>query len=160
MFVFTSDHKGEEFWDHGRFEHGHSLMGVLTRIPLILSGYGISQRGKQDVLVEHVDLFRGLLEVSGAGIPAESREESLLTLLQQETVERWSVSENTLYGDPMISLVSPKHRIVVNQRAKRLEFGVLMSRGWICILFRMRFKQSSPNRCLVVYREFGEISIR
>ena len=118
LFVFTSDH-GEEFWDHGRFEHGHSLMGVLTRIPLIVSGYGVSQRGKQDVLVEHVDLFRGILEVSGAQIPSESRGESLFALLEQEDlVERWSVSENTLYGDPMISLVSPKHRVVVNQKSK------------------------------------------
>ena len=118
LFIFTSDH-GEEFWDHGRFEHGHSLMGVLTRVPLIVTGYGIEKKGQQETLVEHVDLFRGILDVGKASIPKETRGESLFGILNtEETVERWSVSENTLYGDPMISLVTPKHRVVVNQKTK------------------------------------------
>ncbi len=33
--VLTSDH-GEEFWDHGHFEHGHSLYDELIRLPLII----------------------------------------------------------------------------------------------------------------------------
>lgn len=35
--VILSDH-GEEFWDHGGFEHGHSLHEELVRIPLIVHG--------------------------------------------------------------------------------------------------------------------------
>ncbi|MED5372702.1 MAG: sulfatase [Myxococcota bacterium] len=35
-----SDH-GEEFWEHGGVEHGHSLHDELLRVPLILKGPGV-----------------------------------------------------------------------------------------------------------------------
>ncbi len=35
MIVFTSDH-GEEFWEHGGFEHGHTVYNELLRVPLII----------------------------------------------------------------------------------------------------------------------------
>ena len=35
LIVLTSDH-GEEFWEHGGFEHGHSVFDELLRIPLLI----------------------------------------------------------------------------------------------------------------------------
>ena len=35
LIVLTSDH-GEEFWDHGHFEHGHTLYNELVRVPLLI----------------------------------------------------------------------------------------------------------------------------
>ena len=35
LIVFTSDH-GEEFWEHGGFEHGHTLYNEVLRVPLII----------------------------------------------------------------------------------------------------------------------------
>jgi arylsulfatase A-like enzyme len=35
LIVITSDH-GEELWDHGSFEHGHTLYDELLRVPLIV----------------------------------------------------------------------------------------------------------------------------
>ena len=35
LVILTSDH-GEEFWEHGGFEHGHSLYNELLRVPLII----------------------------------------------------------------------------------------------------------------------------
>jgi len=35
LIVFTSDH-GEEFWEHGGFEHGQSLYRELLHVPLIV----------------------------------------------------------------------------------------------------------------------------
>ena len=35
LIIITSDH-GEEFWEHGGFEHGHSLYDELLRIPLLI----------------------------------------------------------------------------------------------------------------------------
>ena len=36
VVAIFSDH-GEEFWDHGSFEHGHSLYDELLRVPFIVS---------------------------------------------------------------------------------------------------------------------------
>ena len=38
--ILTADH-GEEFWEHGAFEHGHALHEELLRIPMIVKGPGI-----------------------------------------------------------------------------------------------------------------------
>ena len=40
VLVFTSDH-GEEFWEHGGFEHGHSHHGEVVDVPLVLVAPGV-----------------------------------------------------------------------------------------------------------------------
>jgi arylsulfatase A-like enzyme len=35
--IVVADH-GEEFWDHGKFEHGHTLYDELLRVPMIARG--------------------------------------------------------------------------------------------------------------------------
>jgi arylsulfatase A-like enzyme len=35
LIILTSDH-GEEFWEHGGFEHGHSLYGEVLSVPLMI----------------------------------------------------------------------------------------------------------------------------
>jgi hypothetical protein len=41
IVVATSDH-GEEFLDHGGFEHGHTLYAELTHVPLIVRAPGLA----------------------------------------------------------------------------------------------------------------------
>jgi hypothetical protein len=41
IVMIISDH-GEEFWDHGGFEHGHSLFDELLRVPMVLKGPGVT----------------------------------------------------------------------------------------------------------------------
>ena len=38
--IVLSDH-GEEFFEHGGFEHGHALWDELVRVPLLMSGPGV-----------------------------------------------------------------------------------------------------------------------
>ena len=40
VLIVTADH-GEEFWDHGNYEHGHTLYNELIQVPLIISGAGL-----------------------------------------------------------------------------------------------------------------------
>lgn len=47
IVVFTSDH-GEEFWEHGGFEHGHSHHVEVVDIPLILIGNGVKAERRED----------------------------------------------------------------------------------------------------------------
>jgi len=46
LIVFTSDH-GEEFWEHGGFEHGHTFYQELLHVPLIVKIPG-GQTGRID----------------------------------------------------------------------------------------------------------------
>lgn len=40
LFIFTADH-GEEYMEHGRLGHGHTLFEEVVHVPLILAGPGI-----------------------------------------------------------------------------------------------------------------------
>jgi arylsulfatase A-like enzyme len=119
ILVITSDH-GEEFWDHGGFEHGHTLMGELTRVPLILAG-AVPNHGRVDAVVEHVDLVAGLLASSGASATAVPGTDlwgiAAGTAKDHDNV---ALSENILYGPPKVSLVDAD---------ARLEFSFEDSRG-------------------------------
>lgn len=115
VLIVTADH-GEEFWDHGEFEHGHTLRSVVTQVPLIVTGPGFKGMGKKDVLVEHVDLFQGILALGGAEAPKESHGINIFELAKLDNPpERWSISENILYGEPMVSVITPQHRLLLNQ---------------------------------------------
>jgi arylsulfatase A-like enzyme len=63
VVVVLSDH-GEEFWDHGAFEHGHSLHDELLHVPLVLRAPGLAPvRVREPVSL--VDVMPTLLEILG-----------------------------------------------------------------------------------------------
>ena len=125
IFVFTSDH-GEEFWEHNDFEHGHHLKSVLTQIPLVFWGEGVSI-GRERTLVSHVDMFRTVLELAKLPIPVDSHGDMLLgTPLP---TGRMVLSENTLYGDPLLSVVSETHRLEINQESKMAALWTMDENG-------------------------------
>ena len=111
ILVVTSDH-GEEFWDHGGFEHGHTLMGELTRVPLIVAG-AVPDRGRVDAVVEHVDLVQGLLSSAGAERPSGSSGTNLWSIADGSATDHdnTALSENILYGPPKVSIVDGEARL-------------------------------------------------
>lgn len=50
LIIFTSDH-GEEFWEHGGFEHGHTLFNEVIWVPLIIKLPLSAVRGEIDKVV-------------------------------------------------------------------------------------------------------------
>lgn len=61
--LIFSDH-GEEFWDHGEFEHGHSFYDELLRVPLVLRGPGV-QAGRDAREASLLDITPTLLALLG-----------------------------------------------------------------------------------------------
>jgi arylsulfatase A-like enzyme len=61
--VVTADH-GEEFHEHGRFQHGSSLFEETVRVPLIFVGPGIAA-GRVEENVSLVDVAPTLLDLLG-----------------------------------------------------------------------------------------------
>ncbi len=68
LIVFLSDH-GEEHWDHGGFEHGHTLYNELLRVPLIIKPPNSGATGKRiETHVTTQSLTPTVLEL--CGLPA------------------------------------------------------------------------------------------
>jgi len=72
IVVLTADH-GEELWDHGFFEHGHTLYNELLRVPLVLRSPGRFSPGRVAFLLQHLDLYPFLLGQAGIRVPAGIR---------------------------------------------------------------------------------------
>jgi len=69
IVMIVSDH-GEEFWEHGGFEHGHTLYDELLRIPMVLKAPG-TEPGTFDAPTSLLDVaptLAGLAGVDTAGM--------------------------------------------------------------------------------------------
>ena len=63
ILVVTSDH-GEEFYEHGGFEHAHTLYNELLRVPLVLWGPGVPS-GDVGGPTDSLDILPTLLRILG-----------------------------------------------------------------------------------------------
>jgi arylsulfatase A-like enzyme len=63
VILLTADH-GEELWDHGRYEHGHTLYDELLRVPLIIKAPSISP-GRVAARVATTQAPRTVVEAAG-----------------------------------------------------------------------------------------------
>lgn len=67
LIVFTSDH-GEEFYEHGSWEHVHTLYEELLHVPLIVKFPGGRHKGlRVGGLAGTVDVMPTILEAAGLG---------------------------------------------------------------------------------------------
>ncbi len=81
LIVFTSDH-GEEFLDHGFWEHGASLFNEQLHIPFILTlPQGMGKGVRVAANVAHIDLLPTLLEFLGEPVSESLQGRSLLPLI-------------------------------------------------------------------------------
>lgn len=126
LLVVTADH-GEEFWDHGRFEHGHDLHGELTRVPLVIAGGDVGQGEVRD-LVDHRGLFRWMKKRAG-GEDRSPFEQDDAQADGQGASLRFSVSENTLRGQPMASVVNEQYRLLFMMETGVSELWSVDERG-------------------------------
>jgi len=102
--VLTADH-GEEFWDHGGFEHGQHLLRELVRVPLVVGGPGVTPRRVVEP-VSHSDLFVTLVDQSGAAPAHPSQGLDLSEVLRgsaQVPTGRVILGENCLYGSDCLA---------------------------------------------------------
>ncbi len=108
LVVFLSDH-GEEFFEHGGFEHGHTLYDELIRVPLIMSLPGrVPENARVMEHVRLIDITPTILDFLGIETATHLEGASLKPLITGEgTVERAGAgllppgigfSESMLYG--------------------------------------------------------------
>ncbi len=68
LIIFAADH-GEEFFEHGQFEHGQSLYEEMVHMPLMVWGPGFPQDEVSDTLVANIDIVPTILNYTGLPVP-------------------------------------------------------------------------------------------
>ncbi len=87
IVVFLADH-GEEFFEHGGWTHGHSLLDEVVRIPLVIRAPGGVGRARVvDDAVRIEDVLPTVLDLAGVGTDVPFDGASLLPLLRGEREE-------------------------------------------------------------------------
>ena len=69
VFVVTSDH-GEEFFEHGGFEHSRTLYDEMLRVPLLIKAPGV-RPGMREIQTQAVDVAPTLACAVGAEMPSD-----------------------------------------------------------------------------------------
>ncbi len=104
LVVLTADH-GEEFLDHGGYEHGHAHYDELLAVPLIVRHGSRIAPASIPVPVSHVDVAPTLC--SWANVPPSRgfRGRDLSPLLRGSTVDDAAlVAYGNFWGEPLSSL--------------------------------------------------------
>jgi len=127
MLIIASDH-GEEFWDHGNFEHGHTLYKELLHVPLIVSGTGLAP-AEVSVPVRLIDMAPTVLGLARVAAPAAMvlQGRSLLPLLQgYDQAQGLPVfATGTLYGPEKYCLIREDHKLIVNTDQKQSKWNLI-----------------------------------
>jgi choline-sulfatase len=116
VVVITADH-GEELWDHGNFEHGHTVYDELLSVPLIFAGGGLKSREVEDcvrlldlmpTLVSMTESVRGRLRMQGVDLSGR-------LLGRTDYGEDLPVfAAGTLYGRDKACLIRDRWKLISN----------------------------------------------
>ena len=114
LVIFTADH-GEELFEHGGFEHGHSLYDEVARVPLIVWSTRVSP-GRVAAPVSLVDLMPTVLEAVGVDSDLDLSGNSLWPLLQGDSVsiDRAVLVEGMLYGAESKSVILWPNKLILD----------------------------------------------
>ena len=123
IVVLVADH-GEEFLDHGGFEHGHTLYDELLHVPLIIRAPALGPAragGTVRPLVRLIDVAPTLCELAGVA-PADSFEgESLVPLLQgREGADRAVLSQGNMWGAAGDAWRKGRFKLIREQEPERI----------------------------------------
>ena len=116
LIAVASDH-GEEFWEHGGVEHGHTYYEELVRVPLVLAGGGLPRRRRIRELVRVIDLPPTVLSLLGVGVPdhldGESFADAAVGVSTRGPDDRVARCEGQLlFAEDKIGLRTARHKYV------------------------------------------------
>lgn len=126
LVVVVSDH-GEELWDHGGFEHGHSLYQELLRIPLIIAGAGLPP-ATIDARVSLLDLAPTILGWLDLGLRLPDAQGSNLWPLGHSQIGDATIfATGILWGAEKQALITGQHKLIWNTTDLRGKHNVFVT---------------------------------
>ena len=119
LVIFVSDH-GEELFDHGGFEHGHTLYNEVLHVPFIVWGPGIDARRSTEP-VSLADITPTVLDALGLKVTENVFGASLWPHISsdEDLPERLIVAEGTLYGPELKAGLVWPHKVIVDKKRSR-----------------------------------------
>ncbi len=121
LVVLTSDH-GEELFDHGDFEHGHSMHQELLRVPLVMWETNLEPR-REPAPFSLVDfaqtIYAATQRTTNPSLSGSSRWESIRKV--DVAGGRPIVAENTLWSSEQKVLVRWPHKLILHEKSGRRE---------------------------------------
>ena len=124
LIILTADH-GEEFWEHGGFEHGHTLYRELLEVPLLIkfprgkwAGAAVKER------ISMMDLFPTVMAYLGWPVPFAVDGRSFLPAGDadfQFPPRASIISENLHYGPEQQSIYCGAFQLIINRVTGRLQ---------------------------------------
>ncbi|MFP8880742.1 MAG: sulfatase [Myxococcota bacterium] len=116
IVILTSDH-GEELFEHGGFEHGHSLYNEVLRVPLVVWDPG-ARPGRRSEPVSLVDVAPMILDAVGVEIPPGLHGRSAL---HTPASNRLLVAEGTLIGAEKQMAIRWPHKLIRDLGSGRVQ---------------------------------------
>ena len=117
MIVFLSDH-GEEFLDHGGWEHGRTLHAEMLDVPLIVRIPGAGEGRIVERQVQHADVVPTILEALGLPLPAGVEGRSFLASIHGDAPpggDEEAYSWLDEFGVRASSVTTPAWHLIVAQ---------------------------------------------
>jgi arylsulfatase A-like enzyme len=128
LVILTSDH-GEEFWDHGRYYHGHSMYNEVLSVPLIIKTPGSKESKRVDTRVSLNNIMSTILDY--CHIPLGKKElyvDSLLPFLNSHadtgnngTISQPFVCSGVLYGEKRKALFFDRYKYILSENSQKEE---------------------------------------
>lgn len=116
VIVLTADH-GEEFLDHGSWEHGHTVYQELVHVPLIVVAPGRVPRTVVDAPVRHIDVAPTLCELADVPLAPTFRGRSLVALAQGGGSPPTNcLSEGAFIGPPLRAWRHGDDKVIVSDQ--------------------------------------------
>jgi arylsulfatase A-like enzyme len=116
LVVVVGDH-GEEFWDHGGFEHGQSHYRELLRVPLIVRRPGGPSGRVREGRVRQLDIAPTVLDFAGLRVPDE-----LPGRVLGQADARFAVAEGTLWDGDLVSVRADVGTLILDRTTGAEQF--------------------------------------
>lgn len=121
LIILTSDH-GEEFWEHGGFEHGHTLYRELLDVPLIVKPPRSADSARLSELVPTQGIASTIFEMCGVRYDPTYMARSLAPLLPGRTGDYEGapvVSGGLLYFEDRSSVTSERFKYIYSSTSRK-----------------------------------------
>ncbi|MGB5176742.1 MAG: sulfatase, partial [Thermoanaerobaculia bacterium] len=133
LIILLSDH-GEEFQDHGNWQHGRNLFVENLHVPLLIRFPDRGQGVRVKQRVQHIDLLPTLLDYLGLGVPEFLEGSSFLSWVTNpqapvDEVARPAYSFLHLDGLPNVSVIEGEWKLVQNISQGKIAWTNLFDRS-------------------------------